>query len=228
MPGAGAVIGAGALGAIGSIAGGLFGSSSAKKAAQLQAAAQMKAIEEQRRQFESTQQNFSPFLQAGTGAIPQVQQDATLGGFGQQIGQIFGGGALDPLIEERTRAVQGQLAAGGLTRSGTALQEIAAIPAQLGFNLEGLLAGRRSNLFGSGLQAAAQLGGLGQQSVSNITGLQSGLGAIQGAGVLGQGAGQAAAIRGATSGIGNTIGLASQAGLFNGGGGGQDEFGNFF
>jgi len=78
-------------------------------------------IDELRRQFDVTQGNVDPFIQAGIGQIGALEEGTTAEGFGARLDRIFGSGALDPLIEKRTRAVQGQLAAGGLTRSGTAL-----------------------------------------------------------------------------------------------------------
>lgn len=268
-------------------------------AAAAEAEANLAATEEIRRQFDITQANISPFLQAGLRALPATEQQSTLGGLdaffnqlfggapletaatrgatttaaGQQINPAFtdfearrqelqslidtepftgglnfsrpnigglqvdsdrarlgitspdassielaqqeldalgaapsqflpggapalatqvGGGdgrgglqqALGALINERGRAVQGQLAAGGLTRSGTALQEAARIPTDLGFQIEQLLSGRTSNLSGSGQNAAATLGQFGAEASGGIAGLTRQTGQAQSSGIL--------------------------------------------
>jgi len=162
-------------------------------------------IEELRRQFEATQANVDPFIQAGIGQLGALEQGATVEGFGERLAAIFSGGALDPLIAERTRAAQGQLAAGGLTRSGTALQEISAIPQDIGLFIESLLTGRSANLAGAGQGAALGLGQLGGQNASSIASLFSG----QGANIIG-GAQQDAQSQGNF--FGDVLGLAGTLG----------------
>lgn len=67
------LIAAAGISAGGSILGGLFGSSAASKAAKAQAKAAQMQVEEQRRQFDTTQQNFEPYLDAGTGALGDIR-----------------------------------------------------------------------------------------------------------------------------------------------------------
>jgi hypothetical protein len=88
------------------------------------------------------------------------------------------------LISERQRALQGQLAAGGLTRSGTALEEAAAIPTDLGSQIEQMLSGRTSALAGSGQNAAAQLGAFGADASSSLAGIQQQSGQAISSGIL--------------------------------------------
>lgn len=57
------------IGAGTSLLGGIFGSSSAKKAAKEQAKATREAIAEDRRQFDIIQQNEAPYRRVGTGAL---------------------------------------------------------------------------------------------------------------------------------------------------------------
>jgi hypothetical protein len=107
----------------------------------------------------------------------------------QQVQPQFSGGgglqqALGGLISERQRALQGQLAAGGLTRSGTALEEAAAIPTDLGFQIEQMLSGRTSALAGSGQNAAAQLGAFGADASSSLAGIQQQSGQAISSGIL--------------------------------------------
>lgn len=168
-----------------SLAAGLLGGPGAGGgAAALQTQASREAIAEIQRQFGITQENIAPFLEAGQGAAPGVAQAAGIGGFGERLGELFGGGALDPLIAERTRAVQGGLAAGGLTRSGAGIRELADVPTNLGLQIENLLAGRGQQLFGQGQQAALGLGGLSGQAAGQQAGLLQGIGQAQSQGSL--------------------------------------------
>lgn len=130
-----------------------------------------------RQQFDQTAGNINPFIQAGQNQLESLQQGASIGGFGERLGQIFGGGALDPLIAERTRGAQFQQSATGLRR-GDSLQDIAAIPQDIGLGIEQLLTGRSSQLAGQGLQAALGLGSLGNQASlgAGQLGVQSALG----------------------------------------------------
>lgn len=262
-------------------------------AAAAQAEANLAATEEIRRQFDITQANLDPFVQAGISQIPRVEQQTTLGGLDAFFAQLFGQGdprsggistqsgpatfeqvinpefgifndetarlqelidtgsspaqinniddfllaqekerlglppdmmlsdeaqaaqdeldalgispsefmqqqvqqqqqggggqgnaAFRALVDERQRAVQGQLSAGGLTRSGTALQEAARIPTDLGFQIEQLLSGRTSALAGSGQNAAAQLGAFGSQASGGVASLLQQTGSAAASGIL--------------------------------------------
>ena len=154
------------------------------RAASAEVAGAQLGIDEIRRQFDVTQENIQPFLAAGTGALGAVQEGATVQGLESIISEILGGEAFGSLVGERQTALQGQLAAGGLTRSGTALEEAAAIPTDLAFQIENLLAGRQQNLAGTGQNAATGLGALGAQASSGIAQLLKGQGVSQGAGIL--------------------------------------------
>lgn len=127
------------------------------------------AIGEQRRQFDITQANIDPFIQAGTAQLPALTQGTTAAGLDERLAEIFGTEAFEALRSERTRAIEGQLAAGGLTRSGTAIQQAANIPASLGLAIEELLTGRSAGLATGGLTAATGLGAIGQQTSGRIS-----------------------------------------------------------
>ena len=148
-----------------------FGKDSGSKAAELEAAANQAAVAELRRQFDLTQENVAPFLEAGQRAVPGLEQASTVGGLDQRLREIFNTDIFGSLVGERTRSVNNQLAAGGLTRSGTALLEAARIPTDIGLALEQLLTNRLSNLSGSGQNAALGLGGLGARNAESIAGL---------------------------------------------------------
>ena len=102
---------------------------------------------------------LDPFFQAGEGQLGALEEGTTAGGLDARLGRIFDTESFGRLLEERTRAVQGQLSAGGLTRSGTALEQIANVPTQLGFDIENLLTQRSGGLASAGLQAGGALAG---------------------------------------------------------------------
>lgn len=152
--------------------GGLLGDPSLAggRAADAQVAGRNEAIE-------TIRQQLGPFAQAGQDILPALQQGATVQGFGQNLSDIFSGGFLQPLIDQRTQAVQNQLSAGGLTRSGAGLQAAAAVPQDLALQIEGLLGGRQSNLAQLGLRGAEGL-------ASGVSGQQIGIGQDIGSGIL--------------------------------------------
>lgn len=150
-----------------------------------------KGLDEIKRQFSRTQKTVAPFLNAGRAGLSSIQESATLDGLGDTLGRIFNGSQLDPLIEERTRAAQGQLAAGGLTRSGTALETVAAIPQELGLQIEQLLQGRQAGLADLGFNSAQLLGNFGQNSASSINSNLSQQGQNTASGILGKAQAQA-------------------------------------
>lgn len=128
-----------------------------------------------------TRGDLTPFIQAGQGAIPGLQELFTPGRLDRDLGEIFGLDAFQNLRDERTRAAQGQLAAGGLTRSGRALTDISNIPTELGFNIENLLTSRNlqnlNTLFQGGRQSATDLGGFTTSAggqIGSLFGAQAG------------------------------------------------------
>ncbi len=147
---------------------GAKGGDSGEAAANAANQASAREIAELRRQFDLTQENIQPFLEAGQGQLGALIEGTTAEGLDARLGRIFGSENFQNLRDERTTALEGQLAAGGLTRSGTALQEAANIPTSLGFALEDLLTGRSTGLAGSGQNAAVGLGSLGAQSSGAI------------------------------------------------------------
>lgn len=152
------------------------GSEAGSSGASAQAAYNQKAIDELKRQFNITQDNIQPYLDAGTGALANIQDTATPEGMDALIGQIMGTDVYSNLLDERTRAVQGQLAAGGLTRSGAGVEAAANIPTNLALQLESLLTGRQTDISNTGVNAATGLGQIGQANSGTIANLLSGSG----------------------------------------------------
>lgn len=142
------------------------------------------AIAELRRQFEETKQNVAPFLDAGTNAVPQFVEGTTVGGLDDILGRIFDSENFKNLVDERQRGIQGQLAAGGLTRSGTAINEAAKVPTDLGFQIEQILSGRQNNLVNLGQNSALGLGQIGQNNSNSIANLFNNTGKAVSSGIL--------------------------------------------
>lgn len=162
------------------------------QAARVSEARIREGISEIRGAAEASQAPLLPFQEAGLQALPQLQQGATLQGFGQNIGDIFSSGALDPLVAERQRAATGALSQAGLTRSGQAGRTAAEIPAELAFSLENLLQGRQRELVGIGQGAAGQIAQMTQADALNIAQLLGETGQIQAQAGLGIAQAQAA------------------------------------
>lgn len=163
---------------------GFSGGDAGQSAATLQAQQNQLGIDEIRRQFNLSQENLDPFIQAGQGQLGALTQGASAGGLDERLGQIFGSQNFQNLTQERERAVQGGLSAGGLSRSGFGLQQLANVPTELGFALEQLLTGRSQQLAGSGQSAAAGLGGLGAQAGGQAANLFSNTGSALASGSL--------------------------------------------
>ncbi|MEW8288242.1 MAG: tail fiber domain-containing protein [Candidatus Thiodiazotropha endolucinida] len=193
---------------------GLFGSSgnkAAKRAAEAQVKSTQLGVDELRRQFDTTQGNLSPFINAGQGVVGDVTGAGTVGGLNERLAAIMGSDMFGALIEERERAVQNQLARSGMRRSGLALREAADIPTGLALAVEQALYGRQAGLMGSGQNAAAGLGALGASNSGNIANLFSQMGQSQSNAIL-QGQ-QANAQRGANLLAGGLAGANIAAGL---------------
>lgn len=184
--------------------GDLFDKNTGQQGARAANQANQLGIDELRRQFDTTQGNIQPFVQAGQEALPGVQAGGTLAGFSGNLSDIFNTDIFKTLVDERTRATQGQLAAGGLTRSGTAVEEIANIPTNVGLGIEQTLFDRQAGLTGQGLSAAGSLGGFGAQSSGGIASLLNQQGQNTASGLLADQQAKA-------SFVGQLLGVASSA-----------------
>ncbi|MEW8042499.1 MAG: tail fiber domain-containing protein [Candidatus Thiodiazotropha endolucinida] len=193
----------------------LFGGGNANKAAKRAAEAQVKStrlgVDELRRQFDATQANLLPFIEAGQGVVGDVTSAGTVGGLNERLAAIMGGSQFDALVDEREREVQNHLARSGLRRSGAAMKAAAAIPTDIALAVEQALYGRQASLMGSGQNAAAGLGALGASNSGNIANLFSQMGQGQSNAIL-QGQ-QANAQRGANLLAGGLAGANIAAGL---------------
>jgi len=158
------------MGAVGEFLG-FSGGDTGAQAASASAGFNQQAIDELRRQFGITQENLEPFLQAGVGQLPALLQGTSAGGLDTRLAEIFGTEGFQALTSERERAVEGALGAGGLTRSGFGVEQLAKVPAELGFAIEQLLTSRSQNLAGLGQTTGISLANLGAGTSGGIANL---------------------------------------------------------
>lgn len=174
---------------MGGIVSGIFGgASAARSAGDVQAKAAEAGVAEQRRQFDITQGNLDPFLQAGTGAL-QTQQ-ALLGQLGPEAAAAaqaqFLAAPGQQFAEERAQKnlLQNASAIGGL-RGGNVRSALVEQGAGFAAQQFGDFQNRLAALSGSGQTTATSLGQLGSQSATNISGLLQAGGQAQASGILG-------------------------------------------
>ena len=155
----------------GSLIGGVLTSNSADKASKAQAKSTEQSIDEQRRQFDVTQENLQPFQQAGEAALAQQQnllglngaseQQASFDALNNSPGQQFLRDRAQKNLLRNSAAIGGL--GGGNVRSALVQQGV-------GFAQQDLQNqfGRLGQLAGQGQSAATSIGQFGAQSSGNI------------------------------------------------------------
>ncbi len=155
-----------------------------KRAAQAQQQFSDRAIGEVRQGQRRTEERFDPFLRAGSEALPDVQRGATTAGLDTNISEILDTEIFGSLRDERERSARGQLAAGGLNRSGFGVEQIANIPSELALQLEQMIFGRQESLADTGFSAAQSLGSFDAGAQTNIANLLTGQGKAESSGII--------------------------------------------
>lgn len=154
-------------------------------AGRVQAEAYGRGIDEQSRQFDAIRALLAPFVNAGTGALPDVANAGTIGGFDERIAQILGSDAFKALLGEREKASIHGLSQVGLSRSGAAARAAAAIPTDLAVAIEEALYGRRANLANMGQASAVGQATIGSNISSQIAQLMGQQGEAIAGGIIG-------------------------------------------
>ena len=170
----------------GSILGALSSRSASKRAAKAQQKGVDTATQEQRRQFDITQQNLSPFQEAGVAALGQ--QQALIGLSGEEAQQqAFAGLAESPgqqFLRDRAQKnlVRNASAIGGL---GGGNVRSALVQQGVGFAQQDLQNqfGRLGQIAGQGQGAATSIGQFGQSTSGNISNLALQSGNIRASGI---------------------------------------------
>ena len=161
------------------------GTDAGSDAAQVQAQSNERAIAEQRRQYDETASRLLPFYNSGMEDLGAVRAAGTAGGLNRRVMDLMNTDTFGSLVDERTRQVNNYLSQHGLTQSGAALKEAAAIPTDLALQLENQLYGRQANNVSNAQNAAAGLGSIGAQTSGNISSLYSATGQALGQGIIG-------------------------------------------
>ena len=202
------VVEIGTLGLVDDITGQDAVADAAQAAAGVQADASLAGIEEQRRQFDISQEQAAPFREAGVGALGQQQallglsgqdaQQAAFSGLEESAGQRF-------IRDRQERSLlRNASATGGLGGGNvqTALQQQAAGFAQQDIQNQ---FSRLGQVSGQGQAATTNIAQLGGQTSSNIANLLGQEGAARASGVLAPAQANAAATNQLFS-LGGTIG----------------------
>lgn len=171
----------GAIAAVGSIAGGLFGASSSDKAAKAQQQAIQQGLDWQKQVYGDTQQNLSPYIGAGKSALnPLLGFYGLPGGDSAGATQGFQQFQNTPFyqfpLQQATLGTNRALAASGLIGSGAQLRDLSQLNS--GYASQGLgqyLAGL-TGIIGSGQNAASSLGGIGAGTGAQIGAGYAGIG----------------------------------------------------
>lgn len=178
-----------AISAGGSLLSGVLGGKGAKKAAEAQAAAYQKGIDEQSREFDATQARFKPYNDFGLASMGQLSDFLGLNGNDKQ------GSAIDALKQSpaftslfntgQDTILQNAAATGGL-RGGNTQNSLANFGANLLGQVEQNQIGNLTNGVGIGSGTVTTLGNLGQQNANSISQLLAQQGNAQASGILGQ------------------------------------------
>jgi hypothetical protein len=165
----------------GSLVSGLFGMSSASKAAKAQKKAAAAQLAEQKRQYEQTRGDLAPWRQTGGNALDRVAGSLGLNGqagYDKALAGYTESPYLAELVKRTGASVDASRAArGGLFSGGTA-QEIADRTGQLYLGDWNNYLGRLDQTSQQGLNAVNSGAQLGQQSADNISNIQGNIGNI--------------------------------------------------
>lgn len=148
----GALIGAGV-----SLLGGLFGGSSAKKAANVQAGAANRATDLQRYMYDTSRKDSMPWLEAGKTALTTYMSELGIGGGATGPSNAFQATpGYQFRVDEGKKGVLNSLSAMGMKNSGRALKA-----------LETFSQGIASEEYGNWLNRIAGVAGQGQNQANN-------------------------------------------------------------
>lgn len=167
----------------------IFGGGSEKRAAEAEAAGITEGIEEQRRQFDLTREDFAPSIEAGDvsrerlleflGVRGPEAEQAAISGFIESPGQKF-------LRERGERAVLRNAAATGGLQGGNVLAELQRRGIGTAATQLGERKSRLAGVAGGGTGAVGVQAGVGAGISSNIAQLLAGRGEARASGILGR------------------------------------------
>lgn len=197
-----------AIGAGASLLGGISSGKGASKAAQVQADSYRQGLAQQQAQFQQTQANLSPFIQAGSSALGAQGNLLGLNGDGAQ-GSAISALQNSPLFQSQygtgvDTVLQNAAATGGV-RGGNVNNSLAQFGSGLLSNVIQNQLGNLQGVIGTGAGAASGLGSFGQANSNSMASL-----------LQGQGNAQAVSAASPYAAFGSTLqGLASSGALSN-------------
>ena len=156
------------IAAAGGLASGLIGSSASKSAASKQAAAAQAATDLQRQEFQQTQANMQPWMQAGGNALAQWQKAMGIGGTGQMDPSVLTSSpGYQFQMGQGTQAVNNAASAHGGVNSGNTLKALTQYGQGLANNTWQQYLQQLQGMSNTGLNAAGSLGNFGAGYASN-------------------------------------------------------------
>lgn len=180
-----AILGAGLLGAGGSIFSGLMGSKAAKSAANAQAQAAANALGFQRQVYDDTRADLSPFIDIGKGAFRSIGDLYGLNGGAPNMGAF----TVSPDFNFRFKTGMDALQNSAAARGGLLSGNFGRSAQQFGQELaSGEFANYFDRLFRTsqlGANAASAAGSQGTTQAGNIGNTMMGLGQAQASGIVG-------------------------------------------
>lgn len=162
----------------------LLGAHTANSAADAESAAMQAAIDEQRRQYDTTRQDLMPWMQAGQGALNNLQNPATA--YQASPGYAWA-------RSEGQRDIGNQFAARGAGQSGNALRALSEFQTGLAQQDYGNWWNQQAGLAGVGQSATTNAAAMGQNTAGNVGNYLAGQGQSRASGIwnrnasLGQG-----------------------------------------
>lgn len=119
---------------------------------------------------------LDPAAQAGMGALNNLYASATPEGYAANIQNLSQGGVFDPLVAQNRRTLQSELAAQGLTRSGSGMSQMSQIPLNTLMGIEGSLSNRLVNTAQLGLPSLSAQAQMAMNTGTGLSNIASGLG----------------------------------------------------
>lgn len=194
-------------------------SSAARKAAQTQADAAQAGIDEQRRQFDATQELLKPWVTTGTTALGGQKDLVGLNGNDAQsaaIQALQSSPQFTSLLQRGENSILANASATGGLRGGNTQGALAQFsPALLAATINDQY-NKLGGLSEMGLNAAGQTGQFGQAASNNISSLLQQQGAAVAGGQIAYGKGQAGYANAISNGIGMYYGMTSGGGGLGG------------
>lgn len=171
-----------ALQAGGSIVSGAFGSGSAKKSARKLAKAIDRATEESRRQFNITDEQFSPYRDVGPNALASYENLSSPEG---QLEYLDNHPLYAHLNKQVIDSTTDRMIAGGKSYSGQGMKTVQSGLYDLSEGLINNALNRYGTLVDTGLNATARTAGLRQNLSNNLSNLALQKGNAEAAGIVG-------------------------------------------